>query len=473
MYQMRYTPFVIGLLFLATLVEAASFNCSDATTKVEKLICSDSQLSKSDEDLMVIYVKVLKEADDTAQIKKQQREWLGKVRNLCADVDCLRNSYATRITQLSLANNKTNKGESSETSQVTNLIANCFNHLLNVELPFKIYWKEFGQSSHFIQARDEMYGFSTKAVPFIERAEKPSVAPLCNGNYITIWAYSHERFPVPLTGRIFDVNFKSLSEDFPISENNNLEKWEYSVSPLYNYGFVVTWKTWKTATGKGIKLRGRIFDDKGKPTGQSFDIYAKGDNNGGYVYGLANGNFVVVWQNSDEGALLRIFDKRGKPITKGIIIDTDSSQCMVKPRAYLTKDDKIIVFTTCQSSGFDRKTFFHSARVFDYMGKPMTDVLLDERIKSLDGYNYLVEQYVKEKAELYDSRLRKFKKQVRERKTYCRSELISPSLALETKTFTNEKRMKKFFANYCLEYENNCIVEKYEENTLKSCAQGD
>jgi uncharacterized protein len=100
MSKMRYVVIILACLFLSTIAQAASFDCTKAATKVEKLICSDTQLSQSDEELMSAYTKALKETPDTESLKKQQREWLKNVRNSCADVDCLRVEYKNRIDQL-------------------------------------------------------------------------------------------------------------------------------------------------------------------------------------------------------------------------------------------------------------------------------------------------------------------------------------------------------------------------------------
>lgn len=59
---MRRIPWVIlGWIVLVTAVHAASFDCGKAASQMERLICSDSQLSKSDEDLAASYSRALKE----------------------------------------------------------------------------------------------------------------------------------------------------------------------------------------------------------------------------------------------------------------------------------------------------------------------------------------------------------------------------------------------------------------------------
>jgi hypothetical protein len=113
----------------------------------------------------------------------------------------------------------------------------CFNRLANSDLPFEIYNKE-GYGSHWYI---RPYGSTTDGVPFIETADEVNFAPLCNGNFVVIWNFSHDKFPVPLTGRIVNSKFKTIGTDFSISEKSETENWQHSVSSLYDDGFIVTW----------------------------------------------------------------------------------------------------------------------------------------------------------------------------------------------------------------------------------------
>ena len=95
------TKFFTLLLFVLfpPLSLAASFDCARAVTQMEKTICSDPELSKSDEDLAASYSRALKEASDPTAVKEQQREWLAAVQH-CTDVSCFRDAYSARIARL-------------------------------------------------------------------------------------------------------------------------------------------------------------------------------------------------------------------------------------------------------------------------------------------------------------------------------------------------------------------------------------
>jgi uncharacterized protein YecT (DUF1311 family) len=91
-----------SVFVIPAVVFAASFDCGKATSEVEKLICEDQELSKSDEALAALYAKALKHVADPLLLKRQQRAWLGNVRDQCPDASSLREAYAKRIKELSL-----------------------------------------------------------------------------------------------------------------------------------------------------------------------------------------------------------------------------------------------------------------------------------------------------------------------------------------------------------------------------------
>jgi uncharacterized protein YecT (DUF1311 family) len=78
---------------------AASFDCSKASTEVERMICGDAALSKLDEELARKYKEALKNVWSEKLIPHYQKLWM-KGRNLCKSVSCLNDSYFQRIAEL-------------------------------------------------------------------------------------------------------------------------------------------------------------------------------------------------------------------------------------------------------------------------------------------------------------------------------------------------------------------------------------
>ncbi len=91
--------FMVAALLFATPNWAASFDCKQASTEIEKLICSDYPLSRLDSKLGVFYGKALEKVADPDALKVEQLEWL-KERNHCTDVRCLKKRYDRRVDEL-------------------------------------------------------------------------------------------------------------------------------------------------------------------------------------------------------------------------------------------------------------------------------------------------------------------------------------------------------------------------------------
>lgn len=95
--QIRW--FVI-LLFCEQVItlsaQAASFDCSKASTMVEKNICSNHELSVLDEILNAAYHRTLVTSVNEQDIKRSQQTWLNE-RNACFDSECLTRVYEERI----------------------------------------------------------------------------------------------------------------------------------------------------------------------------------------------------------------------------------------------------------------------------------------------------------------------------------------------------------------------------------------
>ncbi len=79
---------------------AASFDCSKATSRVEVLICAESELSKLDDDLMAAYGAASAVPDSAEQVRRDQRQWLN-VRNACGDSTCIKSAYVGRLSDFS------------------------------------------------------------------------------------------------------------------------------------------------------------------------------------------------------------------------------------------------------------------------------------------------------------------------------------------------------------------------------------
>ena len=95
-------PFALVLLsgLVITTANATSFDCKRASSWAEKTICANQQLSDLDDILFINYKKALASTSTPDTVKATQRDWLAHTRGACADVDCLKVAYQTRLTEL-------------------------------------------------------------------------------------------------------------------------------------------------------------------------------------------------------------------------------------------------------------------------------------------------------------------------------------------------------------------------------------
>lgn len=91
--------FVALLQLIPAKTQAVSYDCSKTTTKIEKMICADAELSKLDEQLKNVYQDVYKHTADPVGLKMEQRQWL-KERESCQSALCLIKAYSTRLASL-------------------------------------------------------------------------------------------------------------------------------------------------------------------------------------------------------------------------------------------------------------------------------------------------------------------------------------------------------------------------------------
>lgn len=78
-----------------------SFDCAKASTKVEKLICSESQLAQADAATTAAFKAALAKTPDAAALRSQHAQWRKTVRDACQDASCVAAAYKGRLAELS------------------------------------------------------------------------------------------------------------------------------------------------------------------------------------------------------------------------------------------------------------------------------------------------------------------------------------------------------------------------------------
>jgi len=79
-----------------------SFSCAKASTASERMICRDAELARLDRitsDLFAQTLSLLLNSEQRMHANQTQRAWL-TTRNRCSNVQCLRQAYFGRISDL-------------------------------------------------------------------------------------------------------------------------------------------------------------------------------------------------------------------------------------------------------------------------------------------------------------------------------------------------------------------------------------
>ncbi|WP_159017455.1 DUF4352 domain-containing protein [Cognatiluteimonas profundi] len=77
-----------------------AFDCEQAFTRAEHLICEDSVLSLMDWELTRTYASAARTTDDQAALQREQDDWRRHVRDACTTVRCIEDAYAERTADL-------------------------------------------------------------------------------------------------------------------------------------------------------------------------------------------------------------------------------------------------------------------------------------------------------------------------------------------------------------------------------------
>ncbi|MEI7841253.1 MAG: hypothetical protein WCJ11_12215 [Methylococcaceae bacterium] len=96
---------LIGTSFTA---QSAGFDCSLAKTKIEKMICSDAELSELDSQLKDVFIEAQGETagidaesgERIDPVGKENSKWIFTVRNKCSNASCLKTAYKSHIKQI-------------------------------------------------------------------------------------------------------------------------------------------------------------------------------------------------------------------------------------------------------------------------------------------------------------------------------------------------------------------------------------
>ena len=91
----------LALTILTLATNEPSFNCRYAKTTVEKQICSTPTLAALDRELAEVFNNTVHQGGIDAQtLRREETDWVTKLRDACSDVHCIYAAYMNRLQAL-------------------------------------------------------------------------------------------------------------------------------------------------------------------------------------------------------------------------------------------------------------------------------------------------------------------------------------------------------------------------------------
>jgi hypothetical protein len=183
---------------------------------------------------------------------------------------------------------------------------------------FVVVWESFAQNGTFagifgqrFDAAGAPQGSEVRvhSQPFGYHVQS-AVASDANGNFVVVCAGSFGSVG-GIVGRRFDASGAPLGDDFLVTTNTSGIQTIPIVSSDASGNFVVVWES-TDQDGSGFGVFGRRFTSTGQPDGGEFQLssYTTNNQNVPVVASSPDGDFVVVWQGNYPDSSYSIFGRR-------------------------------------------------------------------------------------------------------------------------------------------------------------------
>ena len=156
--------------------------------------------------------------------------------------------------------------------------------------------------------------------------EASSVAGLSSGGFVVTW----EDNQISVEAQLFAANGAEVGTEFKVNTVTTGDNYGPSVTGLPNGGFV---ETWQRNLGGAVSIMAQVFAASGAAVGSEFTVVSSTSSSPSnpYVTALSNGNFVVTWTDdtstppgdgSGASAQAQLFSANGTPIGTEFVVNT-------------------------------------------------------------------------------------------------------------------------------------------------------
>ncbi|NKJ43557.1 cadherin domain-containing protein [Novosphingobium sp. SG720] len=187
--------------------------------------------------------------------------------------------------------------------------------------------------------------FSLAATPSLAGSpRKAAIATLADGGFVATWeAYAGaDSSGTAVRAQLFDASGNKVGAEIAVNTATNGNQADPAIATLAKGGFVITWNDSSAtqADTDGTAVKAQVFSSSGVKLGNEFQVntHAPGNQDHAVVARLANGTFVVSWQDrtgvddSLTAIKAQLFNASGARLGTEILVSTtDSASDAVMP----------------------------------------------------------------------------------------------------------------------------------------------
>ncbi|MEM7325099.1 MAG: RTX toxin, partial [Actinomycetota bacterium] len=228
--------------------------------------------------------------------------------------------------------------------------------------------------------------------------QDPHLIGLPGGGFVVSWESANQDGDgYGVYVRTFDASGTATSGEILVNTATTNGQSDPEIASLSGGGFVVTWEAGGAQDGDGHGIYFQRFDDAGVRQGVETQVNSTtlGDQVNPRITGLNNGDFVVVWNDSNTGEVYgQRFDSTGASLGSEVLLNTTISDVQDDPEIVALSGGGYVV--VWESVGQDGDGNGLVGRLFNSSGTAVsseflvnsntTDAQQDPRVEALgDG----------------------------------------------------------------------------------------
>jgi hypothetical protein len=233
-----------------------------------------------------------------------------------------------------------------------------------------------------------------------DRQNAPHATNLLNGDFVITWDDSSRTLgdtsSSSIKAQIFSSNGTKIGSEFLVNTETYSHQFDPRVTTLTNGHFVVSWvDNSETMSDIDWSIKAQLFSSTGNKIGSEFIVNTEVDGNQSRpsILSLANGGFVVSWENfdstpgnSNKKISAQLFDNYGGKVGSELFVNTQTTKVVSSPYlGALTNGGFVAVWTADNNPSTDRRGIY--AQLFDAKGEKIgTEFLVNTQT---DGYENL------------------------------------------------------------------------------------